>query len=163
VPRTGGSGSTTGVASDWTEADPPAFVAVTTTRIVSPTSSARSGNVPAVAHQTTTQLPPPWSHRAHSYAYELGSPIHSPVETARLPPSTAAPETTGGETFAGDGGSTASVGGELASFEPPAFMAVTTTRRRRPSSAGDGPYVEETAPNRSAHVSPSADDCHWKA
>jgi len=45
------------------------------------------------------------------------------------------PETSGGAVFAGAAGRTAAVEAEVCEVEPPAFWAVTTTRRYLPISA----------------------------
>jgi hypothetical protein len=47
------------------------------------------------------QLPPPASQRRHSYAYAVGPPDHEPGEDASGDPTTAVPETVGGEVFTG--------------------------------------------------------------
>jgi hypothetical protein len=59
---------TTAVGAEVASPDPSAFVAVTVTRMVCPTSADCTVYVLAVAPETATQLSPFASHRPHEYA-----------------------------------------------------------------------------------------------
>ena len=61
----GAAGATTLVASDVAVASPPAFRAVTATRIVAPTSAPTSVYVLWVAFVIAEHPPPPMSQRSH--------------------------------------------------------------------------------------------------
>ncbi len=62
---TGGSATTTAVCTDVACALPVAFVAVTRTRIVEPTSAGTSARVEAVEPAMSTQLAPAALQRCH--------------------------------------------------------------------------------------------------
>ena len=62
---TGATALTTAVGADVAEADPAELLAVTSTRIVEPTSALTTPYVLLVAPAMSTQLPPPLSHRRH--------------------------------------------------------------------------------------------------
>src|SRR5919197_552947 len=72
VPRTTSVGAETAVAS------PLAFVAVTETRSLWPTSAARTPYVRPVAPFTSTQPVPPVLQRFHWNANERAPPVHVP-------------------------------------------------------------------------------------
>src|SRR5438034_10378841 len=72
---------TTAVWADVADVEPAEFVAVTTTRIVEPTSAETSAYVVAVAPPMSAQLAPPESQRRHWYEYALGAvPVQVPWE-----------------------------------------------------------------------------------
>jgi len=60
--------------------EPPAFVAVTFTRIVDPTSAAWSVYVELVAPPMSPQFAPAESQRCHWYAKLVGLPDHVPFD-----------------------------------------------------------------------------------
>ena len=66
----------------------------------------------------------------------VGEPVHVPVSAVRVCPSAGVPEIDGATVLTGAMASMTALAGEVASTEPPAFVAVTTTRRREPMSSG---------------------------
>ena len=66
----------------------------------------------------------------------VGVPVQVPRAAVSVPPSRAVPEIVGAAVFSGATGATAVVGAECARRVPPSFVAVTTTRRVRPTSVG---------------------------
>ncbi len=66
----------------------------------------------------------------------VGEPVHVPASAVSVSPSVGVPEIDGGTSLAGGIASTTALAGEVASTAPPAFVPVTTTRRREPMSAG---------------------------
>jgi hypothetical protein len=68
VPLTGGVGSILALCAAVAVAVPAVFVAVTTTRVVVPTSAEVSVYVCAVAFGMSVQFEPPASQRRHCYA-----------------------------------------------------------------------------------------------
>jgi hypothetical protein len=112
------------------------LAAVTATRIVKPTSPLESRYEALVAPLTFTHDEPALSQWRHWYPYEVGEPLHVPVEadkdwlSAALPEMTGNPVFAGAETGAGAGagaGATTAVGLEVADADPYLFDAVTTT------------------------------------
>ena len=74
------------MGTDVAWADPDAFVAVTATRSVLPTSTCCSGNVCAVAPLIVEQLLPFWSQRLHAYAKLVGVLLHVPFAAVSVEP-----------------------------------------------------------------------------
>ena len=83
--------------------EPPAFVAVTTTRAVAPTSELERRYDGPLAPEIETQAPPPLSQSCHPYANDVGLPDHEPVVAERLLAACATPEIVGTVRFAGFG------------------------------------------------------------
>jgi hypothetical protein len=84
------------------------------------------------------QVWPPSPERCQRYAYEVGELDHVPGSAVSGSLSRAIPEIVGGVRLEGGRGSTTAVGSEGAGVDPPAFVAVTTTRSRRPRSSLPG-------------------------
>src|SRR5437867_4295827 len=81
---------------------PDAFVAVTATRTVCPTSPAASTYVCPVPDEASGwQVAPELSQRCHWYAYEVGEPDQVPVVADKVCPCPARPDTVGGEVLVG--------------------------------------------------------------
>src|SRR5262245_42686565 len=103
VPRTvgvdvlTGGPTTTLVGFDATVFEPSAFIAVTRTRSLKPTSARTSRYRRSVAREMMAQFPPsgcPPSvpHRTHWYANEIGwVPVHAPLEASSRTPCSARP------------------------------------------------------------------------
>jgi hypothetical protein len=67
--------------------------------------------------------------------YEIGAvPDHVPGDAVSVSPSRAVPDTAGIAVFAGGAAATTAVAAEVAVFDPPAFVPVTTTRNVAPTS-----------------------------
>ena len=79
----GAAGSTGAVGAELAFPEPPAFVAVTRTRMVEPISSSSSSYVASSPPESGAQLEPDSSQRCHSYAYDVGAPLHVPVLALR--------------------------------------------------------------------------------
>ena len=93
---------TTAVGTDVEAALPSALVAVTTTRMVEPTSGSVSPYVRSVAPATAVQLAPFSLQRCQAYAYVIGAvPFQLPVEAARISLMAGVPSITGGAVFDG--------------------------------------------------------------
>jgi hypothetical protein len=90
---------TTAVCTDTAVELPAAFVAVTATRNVDPTSAAETTRLEPLP--LAAQFEPAASQRRHSYPYEVGLPVQPPVLADSVCPSTADPEITGNAVFAG--------------------------------------------------------------
>src|SRR5215210_992650 len=137
---------TRAVVSDASVPEPPTFVAVTTTRsdlprwavvtlITGPPSPARSTQFSAA------------SHDCHRYAIAIGPvPLHSPEVATRISPGVARPLTNGATRLAGGRAATTAVRSENSAEEPTAFVAVTRTNRRQPTSPEVATYVLAFAP-----------------
>ena len=128
---------TTAVCAELAELDPPALLAVTTERIVSPTSLLASVYVLAEALPIFTQPAPDALQSSHAYAYPVGLPDHDPLLVDNVSPCTAVPLTAGAPEFTGAAGValvTAAVCVEVAELDPPALVAVTTTSIVSPTS-----------------------------
>jgi hypothetical protein len=143
--------------------DPPEFAAVTTTRIVDPTSTDASWYVLVVAPVIDVQVAPLASHRRHWYVYVTGAvPVQVPVVAVSVCPSCAVPEIVGNEVFAGATPVTTAVALDVAGVEPAAFAAVTTTRSVEPTSAGPTAYVAEVWPETFVQFAPVLSQRrHW--
>ena len=111
----------------------------------------------------SSQAAPAASQRTHWRAYVIvGVPVHVPVVLVRLWPSRGVPETAGSTVFTGAAGATSADAGDVASTEPAAFVAVTTTRSVPSTSAAVTSYVEPVAPGMSAQPFPAALQArHW--
>jgi hypothetical protein len=128
--------TTTLVAADVDELEPAELEAVTTTRIVAPTSSELSVYVVGVVELTGTQFAPPELQRAHWYPYVSGvEPVQVPGLAVSVCPCCAVPVIAGGLWFAGATPLTTADCADDALVEPPAFVPVTTTRNVLPTSA----------------------------
>ena len=114
-----------------------AFVAVTRTRNVLPTSACLATNVLPVAPPIAEQPPPLELQLRHWYVNEIGCvPDHVPGSAVCVAPTTGEPEIDGGTRFRGLAEPwTTAVGLDTAVSEPSAFEAVTRTRIRIPTSA----------------------------
>src|ERR687884_2385544 len=118
----GGAGVATTVAAELELAEPAAFVAVTATRNVEPTSPDTSWYVAPVAPATSEQFAPAESHRRHWKAYVMvGVPVHVPVEAVSVWPSWTVPVMVGGRAAEGGAGSTRAVRALVAGVLPAAF------------------------------------------
>jgi hypothetical protein len=143
------------VAATAAHPDQHVFVPVTTTRIVLEMSAATSRYVLAVAPTMSTQLAPRLSHRRHWYVYEIADvPLHVPVAAVNPFPSIVTPLIDGSTEFTGGSPVTWAVCALVATADPPAFVAVTTTRIVDPISAVTCGYVEAVAPTTSTHAAP---------
>src|SRR4051812_31587478 len=142
---TGGAALTTADRSDATRVEPPASVAVTTTRTLKPTSAASSTYCASTAPAMSTQVPPSPVHRCHCRV-NSARPLHVPSSALRSSPAVGVPVTTGepsavGGVGAGSAGAgavvavTTSDAVEAASPAPVESLAVTTTRTVEPASS----------------------------
>ena len=127
---------TTEVAAEDADDEPPAFVAVTTDRIVLPTSLLVSVYelpvAPEIPDTTPTRRycnPPTDTHNA------VGLPDHPPLLVDSVRPSCTVPPTRRHAVFDGATYLTVEVAAELADADPPAFVAVTTARIVPPLTA----------------------------
>jgi hypothetical protein len=105
------------------------------------------------------------SHRCHWRENDVGVGLHVPFDTASSSPTCADPETAGLTELVGPFfESTTSVGSDVAVPLPSAFVAVTSTRMVRETSAVASVYVSFVAPLMSPHAVPSvAQRLHWYA
>src|SRR4051794_32282097 len=99
---TGGAALTTADRSDATRVEPPASVAVTTTRTLKPTSAASSTYCASTALAMSTQVPSP-VHRCHCRV-NSARPLHVPSSALRSSPAVGVPVTTGEPSAGGGGG-----------------------------------------------------------
>ena len=97
-------------------------------------------------------------HVRHWYVNVIGCvPDHVPGFAVSVAPSVGEPEIVGGSTTRGPAEPwTIAVGFDAAESEPSAFVAVTRTRMRMPTSAFAGRYVVPVAPPMPAQLEPSA-------
>jgi hypothetical protein len=137
--------ATTPVCAEVADAEPAAFVAVTTIRSVLPASADTSVYVLLVAPLMLAHEAPALSQRRHWYAYDVGAPLQLPVEAVSVWPTTVLPLIVGSAVFVG-GATTAGVGLEVATDEPLLLEAVTLTRRAWPTSPDTGTYDALRAP-----------------
>src|SRR5262245_15694228 len=155
-----GSSVTTAVGADVAVSLAMAFVAVTRTRSVLPTSACLATYVFAVAPAIDEQLPPAELQLRHWYVNEIGCvPDHVPGSAVCVAPATGEPEMVGGLTTRGRADPwTTAVGLETAVSEPSPFEAVTRTRSLIPTSASRTRYVESlpAEPPMAAQLEPSA-------
>lgn len=121
---------------------PPAFVAVTTHRIVEPTSATASTYVLPVAEAMFAQFAPPESHRRHWYVYDVASGDHVPVSTVSVNPCVFVPAIAGSTWFTGPVGSG---GGNTGLW-----------RGWRVDDTAQGPDAVRQIPSRGSPV-----DAHW--
>jgi hypothetical protein len=136
----GGAGGelTTAVGTEVADADPAELCAVTCTRSVFAASTDLRTYVLSVAPPMSAQLPPFWSQRLHWYANVIGwLPLHVPAFAVSVCPTAAEPETVGGFVAAGfvAAACTVAVWFDAALADPSVFVAVTRTRRVKPTSA----------------------------
>jgi hypothetical protein len=163
VAFTGPTGTTVAVWFEAAALDPDGFVAVTTTRIVFPTSAETSAYVLDVAPAISPQPLPLVSHRRHWYPYESGRvPDQVPTAALSVWPSWTVPEIVGGDVFAGGMAATTAVCTDVAPAAPPAFDAVTTTRIVEPTSAAESTYVCPVIGTTSVQCAPvPSQRRHW--
>ena len=95
---------TTEVAAEDADDEPPAFVAVTTERIVLPTSLLVSVYELPEAPEIPTQPPPELPQSSHAYPKPDGLPDHPPLLVDSVRPSCAVPLIAGDEVATGGGG-----------------------------------------------------------
>ena len=128
---------TTAVAGDVASVLPPGPVAVTTTRMVEPTSAATRSYVGPVAPGMSTQAAPVASQRCHWRVRVIGPlPVQVPSSAVSVSSSRGVPVIAGSAEGSGAVGPvTTSVWLEVASAEPPAFVPVTRTRSVAPMSS----------------------------
>src|SRR5215211_2458205 len=102
------------------------------------------------------QLPPPLSQRRHRYANVSGGvPDHAPLSAVNVCSSCAVPPIVGNAVLTGAAPATTAVAAEVALLEPAVLLAVTATRRVRPTSALVSAYVVLVAPAMSVHPLPA--------
>jgi hypothetical protein len=103
------------------------------------------------------------SQRRHWYAKSIRSvPVHVPGRAVSVARSRGVPSIAGASVLAGATAAIGSVEAEVAVSRPPAFVAVTSTRRLRATSADVAVYVLSVAPSMSAQLVPSgAQRRHW--
>jgi hypothetical protein len=125
------------VGADTALAEPFAFLAVTTTLIVRPTSLAPRRYVWLVSRRSL-HCPPLELHRCHRYEYVIVPvPVQVPGLARRVSPWRGVPEIVGTAVFAGAAwppAVTTDVGADLAFVDPSALVAVTLARRVFPTS-----------------------------
>ena len=134
---TGAAASTTEVCADVATASPSAFRAVTSTRIVEPTSLLVSACVAAPA-SATHAAPVPSQRRHIRVKVIVGVPDQAPFVALRIWPSRAAPEMAGNPPASltgGASGAIVAVTGDVATADPSTLVAVTATRMVLPTSA----------------------------
>jgi len=155
---TGAAASTTTVCADVAIAWPSALCAVTSTRIVAPTSVLVRVCVAAPA--SPAQAAPPASQRRQLRVNVNGAvPDQAPSVALRICPSRTVPEMTGrppGSFVGGANGATTAVAGEATLADPSRFDAVTVTRIVLPTSAVTSVYVAALAPAITAQAPPVA-------
>src|SRR5581483_8175093 len=128
--------ATTAVGADVAVVDPLAFVAVTRTRRVWPTSALTTTYVPADAPGMSVHAPPNRSQRRHwNEKVIVPGPVHVPGLAVSVCPSSGVPVTKGGFVLLGAAGAATAVGAEAAVPVPSALVASTTTRTVLPTSA----------------------------
>src|ERR671917_252169 len=144
----GGAGSTTAVWAEVATPSPSGFFAVTSTRIVAPTSLLVSVCVAAPASEVHDA--PALLQRRQTRVYVIGAvPDQVPFVALRIWPSRTVPEMSGspaGLLTGGASGAIVAVAGEVAVAEPSRFVAVTTTRIVLPTSALARVYLAPLAP-----------------
>jgi hypothetical protein len=153
---------TTEVAAEDDADEPPSFVAVTTERIVLPTSLPVSVYELPEAPEIPTQPPPELPQSSHPYAKPDGLPDHPPLLVESVRPSCAVPLIAGAVVFDGPDILTGEVAAELADDEPPAFVAVTAERIVLPTSLLVSVYELPVAPEIPTQLPPDElQSCHW--
>src|SRR5437763_1142266 len=85
--------------------------------------------------------------------------LQVPGSAVSVEPTVASPLILGPVTTAGAADTTTSVGAESASFAPPRFEAVTSTRRKLPRSSAETMYVAPTAPSIALQIPASSQRC----
>src|SRR3954451_2575079 len=141
-----GAASTTAVTADVDVSLPESLVAVTTTRIESPTSSSTRTYALSVAPSMSEHVPgsPPSLHRCHWYVMPgVGVPVQVPGSAVSIWPATAEPLTDAATVVAGAAGaaSTTAVTADVDVSLPESLVAVTTTRIESPTSSSPRTYV----------------------
>jgi hypothetical protein len=132
-----GGASVTVTGVDVAAVEPPALVAVTAQRSCVPTAWEIT-SVVAVAPAIGVPF------AVHAYANEVGLLDHVPFAHVSVEPAVVDPVTPGSAVLAGAAIVTV-VAGEVAAFEPPAFVAVTMQRSDVPTASAIT-YVELVAP-----------------
>jgi len=140
-PLGGSAFTTTPLGTDVADEAPRLFLAVTRTRSVVPSSADVSLYVFSVAPLMVAQLPPVRSQRRQTYVNAIGcAPTQTPAFAVSVCPTCGVPEIVGGLVFRGAPAAwvdlTTFVGSDVAVADPSAFVAVTRTRIRWPTSAG---------------------------
>jgi hypothetical protein len=108
------------------------------------------GGVPVIDRAADVGPVPPASQRRHWYANATGCvPLHRPASAVSVSPSRAVPQTVGSSIAVGGTAATAKL-----VAEPAAFVAVTRTASRAPTSSAVATYVREVAPAMSAQLVP---------
>src|SRR5205814_1514413 len=132
-PAGAGAAATITVSVEFAAADPPSFAPVIETLSVEPTSSDVSRYV-NVETGTAVHPLPLESQRNQSTRKVVGEWSQNPGEAVSVWPAITVPEIVGGVEFSGGTTKTAPVANELASVDPPAFVAVTKNRTVIPTS-----------------------------
>src|SRR5438093_13100937 len=105
----------------------------------------------------SAHAPPVESQRFHWYAYEVGLPLHEPVELAKTCEICAEPLICGGAALVGTVSTvTVPVAADVADADPLAFVAVTVRRSVAPPSAETSAYEDAVAPIIEAQLAPDA-------
>jgi hypothetical protein len=151
-----GSGSvTTADSVEMTVRDPIEFRAVTLKRILRFRSLSVSRYERLVAPEIDAQSPPAELQRSQRYENEIGCrPDQAPGSAVTTCPTSIVPRGHGGWVFTG-GPTTTAVGFEATVCEPSAFVAVTRTLIRKPTSADLNAYLELVASETMAQSPPS--------
>ena len=154
----GAAGSTIAVCAEVATASPSVLRAVTSTRIVAPTSLLVSVCVAAPA--SGVQAAPAPSQRRHMRVKVTGAaPVQEPFVALRIWPSRTVPATSGSPPGSLTGGASAAivaVAGEVALAAPSRFVAVTVTRIVLPMSALPSVWVAPPAPAIGAQAAPAS-------
>src|ERR1700730_15746945 len=151
----------TAVGPEGAVVEPPAFVAVSCTSSLCPTSPA-VGTYSWPVAPSATQFLPSASHCSHWSLKLVGSYFHLPGTSVRVLPCWAVPVIVGEVSITGAGGSTTAVGAEGALVEPPALVAVSCTARLSRTAPAVGRYSWPMAPVIAVQLLPSPSHCsHW--
>src|SRR5215207_2637274 len=110
-----------------------AFVAVTRTRRLVPTSATPSGYVVPVAPAMSVNPEP--ESCCHWYAKARPGPVHVPCDALRVVPRSVAPVTVGTAAFTGGAALTVAVAALARLLVPSGFVAETSRRTLAPTSA----------------------------
>ena len=155
APLLGAGAVTTAVGWDVAWAVPLELLPVTTIRMLLPTSALATTYevfvAPAIFEQT-----PLWQDRHCQERLGGGLPDHVPDVAVSVRPTSGMPSMAGGTVL--EGGTealvTVPVDDDVATDEPPSFVAVTATRIVNPASPETSVYVDWTAPAMSTQLAP---------
>jgi hypothetical protein len=151
----GAGGWTIALAADVAAVEPALLLALTVTRSVAPASTWLSLYVFATAPLIAAQRLPVSSQRLQATAYPAGLPSHDPFTAVRIDPTCGVPVIVGARVIAGAAAAeTIAVGADVEDADPSAFVAVTVTRRVRPTSAAAAVYVSAVTPAIAVQASP---------